>query len=147
MLERGWGTPNGHADPGGAMRHHRRAADQGNVHSLLIIGDAHYYGRATAERDRKKAAAVYTQARIRTGVVVPIRISWYSAFLVFLLLKQKRQQQCDIAISLHDRNPSPGLQLIIRIYPPPVSALVSASVRSGNRRRPSAARRHTSTSG
>jgi len=44
-----------------ALHYHRLAADQGNVRSLLRIGDAYWYGRG-AKRDAKKAAAVYQQA-------------------------------------------------------------------------------------
>ena len=43
------------------LYYHRLAADQGNVKSLLQIGDAYYYGRGTAV-DRSKSAAVYLQA-------------------------------------------------------------------------------------
>ena len=43
------------------LYYHRLAADQGNVKSLLQIGDAYYYGRGAAA-DRSKSAAVYLQA-------------------------------------------------------------------------------------
>eukprot|EP00240_Pyramimonas_obovata_P000523 CAMPEP_0118929274 /NCGR_PEP_ID=MMETSP1169-20130426/6318_1 /TAXON_ID=36882 /ORGANISM="Pyramimonas obovata, Strain CCMP722" /LENGTH=580 /DNA_ID=CAMNT_0006871431 /DNA_START=274 /DNA_END=2016 /DNA_ORIENTATION=- len=44
-----------------ALHYHQRAADQGNVNSLLRIGDAYYYGRGTPE-DLNKSVAVYRQA-------------------------------------------------------------------------------------
>ena len=45
-----------------AIHYHRLAADQGNVRSLLRIGDAYYYGVGVGEADRNKSAAVYLQA-------------------------------------------------------------------------------------
>uniref|UniRef100_A0A7S0IBE6 Uncharacterized protein n=1 Tax=Micromonas pusilla TaxID=38833 RepID=A0A7S0IBE6_MICPS len=48
-----------------AVHYHRRAADQGNVGSLLRIGDAYYYGVGVGEADRNKSAAVYLRASQR----------------------------------------------------------------------------------
>ena len=48
-----------------AVHYHRLAADQGNVGSLLRIGDAYYYGVGVGEADRNKSAAVYLQASQR----------------------------------------------------------------------------------
>jgi hypothetical protein len=44
-----------------ALHYHQCAADQGNIGSLLRIGDAHYYGRGTPV-DLNKSVAVYRQA-------------------------------------------------------------------------------------
>ena len=43
------------------IRAHQRAAQQGNIDSLLAIGDAHYYGRGVA-RDWPQAFQVYSAA-------------------------------------------------------------------------------------
>ena len=46
-----------------AIHYHRLAADQGNVRSLLRIGDAYYFGNGVdAGVDRNKSAVVYLQA-------------------------------------------------------------------------------------
>lgn len=61
-----WGIKGKDADDGDrerrAIHYHRLAADQGNVRSLLRIGDAYYYGNGVGEVDRNKSAAVYLQA-------------------------------------------------------------------------------------
>ena len=44
-----------------ALHYHQCAADQGNMNSLLRVGDAHYYGRGTPV-DLTKSVAVYRQA-------------------------------------------------------------------------------------
>jgi len=62
LLERREGLPDTvQRSLASAMHYHRRAADQGNVNSLLRIGDAHYYGRGTMQ-DLNKSVAIYRQA-------------------------------------------------------------------------------------
>ena len=46
-----------------ALHFHHHAADQGNVNSLLRIGDAHYYGLGTPA-DLNKSVAVYRQVSV-----------------------------------------------------------------------------------
>lgn len=62
MLERGYG----HAGPNAAlvaMGLHRRSAEQGNVQSLLNLGDAYYYGSGV-ERDWVRGGQPTTQISI-----------------------------------------------------------------------------------
>jgi len=44
--------------PNVTFRLHKRSAAQGNVASLLAMGDAHFYGNGV-ERDWGRAAAIY----------------------------------------------------------------------------------------
>jgi TPR repeat protein len=48
MLERGYGHAGPHAAVV-AMSLHRRSAEQGNVQSLLNLGDGYYYGTGVAQ--------------------------------------------------------------------------------------------------
>lgn len=60
MLDRGYG----HAGPNAAIvafNLYRRSAEQGNVQSLLVLGDSYYYGNGVAQ-DWVRAAAVYYEA-------------------------------------------------------------------------------------
>ena len=60
MLERGYGHAGWNAAAVGVSLL-RRSAEQGNVQSLLLLGDAHYHG-AGAPRDWRRAAAIYYEA-------------------------------------------------------------------------------------
>lgn len=61
LLERRTAQPEHNQSLSAALHYHQHAADQGNLNSLLRIGDAHYYGRGTAV-DLNKSVAVYRQA-------------------------------------------------------------------------------------
>jgi len=63
------GTPSPAASA--KVRAHQRASQQGNVASMLAIGDAYYYGRGLP-RDWPTAFKVYTSAsRFRNAQVPP----------------------------------------------------------------------------
>lgn len=53
-----------------ALRSHQRASQQGNVDSILAVGDAFYYGKGVA-RDWPKAFQAYSAAtRFRNAQVI-----------------------------------------------------------------------------
>ena len=61
------------------IHYHRLAADQGNVRSLLRIGDAYYYGVGVGEADRNKSAAVYLRASAERSAQAMFNLGTYTS--------------------------------------------------------------------
>lgn len=64
MLDRGYGPSEQHASTATTIfKLYKLSAEQGNVNSLLRLGDVHYHGKGVA-RDLTRAAAIYYDAYI-----------------------------------------------------------------------------------
>lgn len=76
MLERGAGQQGGSgAAEALAYELARRSAGQGNVASLLLLGDAHWYGRGVAA-DWRRAAAIYYEAYQERSGEAMFNLGW-----------------------------------------------------------------------